>query len=102
VQDTQAEIDGNICATIGDASFAQDKNYEATLPQRGVVNQLEKRLSYSTTPLRETQRTAQLQRLALPVGTLLRAEQCNTMLIVRTQLLVGRPRVTKCGFTQAC
>lgn len=64
VQDTQAEIDGNIRTTIGDASFAQYKNYEATLPQRGVVSQLEKRLSYSPTPLSDTQAEQLVQILA--------------------------------------
>lgn len=64
VQDAQAEIDGNIHATLGEAAFAQYKNYEATLPQRGVVSQLEQRLSYSTTPLKEAQAEQLVQVLA--------------------------------------
>ena len=47
MQNAQTEIDGSIRATLGEAAYVQYKNYEATLPQRGVVGQLEKRLSYS-------------------------------------------------------
>jgi len=55
VADAQAEIDGNIRSTLGDAAFAQYQDYEKTLPQRNVVNQLEQRLSYSSTPLTSAQ-----------------------------------------------
>lgn len=64
VQDTQAEIDGNIRTTLGEAAYAQYKNYEVTLPQRGVVSQLAQRLSYSTTTLNETQAEQLVQVLA--------------------------------------
>jgi len=59
VADAQAEIDGTIRATLGDAGFAQYENYEKTMPQRATVSQLEQRLSYSSTPL-TTQQTDQM------------------------------------------
>lgn len=55
VRDSQAEIDNSIRATLGEAGFAQYKNYEQTLPQRTVVSQLDQRLSYSSTPLNPQQ-----------------------------------------------
>jgi hypothetical protein len=53
--DAQAEIDATIRSTLGDTGFAQYQNYEATIPQRNVVGQLEQRLSYSSTPLTSQQ-----------------------------------------------
>jgi hypothetical protein len=55
VADAQAEIDASIRDTIGEAGFAKYENYEKTLPQRNTVNQLEQRLSYSSTPLSSQQ-----------------------------------------------
>lgn len=55
VQDTRAEVDSAIRATLGDAVYAQYQNFEATQPQRSLVTQLEQRLSYSSTPLTDTQ-----------------------------------------------
>jgi hypothetical protein len=51
VANAQTEIDNNIRETLGDNGFSQYENYEKTMPQRTVVNQLEQRLSYSSTPL---------------------------------------------------
>lgn len=59
VADAQTEIDDAIRATVGEAAFAKYENYEKTLPQRNVVNQLEQRLSYSSTPL-STQQSEQM------------------------------------------
>lgn len=64
VEDTQAEIDGSIRATLGDAVYSQYKSYESNLPQRTVVSQLEQRLSYSATPLNDTQAEQLVQILA--------------------------------------
>lgn len=64
VQDTQTELDNTIRSTLGDAGFAQYQNYESTLPQRNVVGQLEQRLSYSATPLTDTQSEQLVQILA--------------------------------------
>jgi hypothetical protein len=55
VADAQTEIDNAIRATVGEAGFAKYENYEKTFPQRSVVNQLEQRLSYSSTPLSNQQ-----------------------------------------------
>lgn len=55
VSDAQNQINSSIKSTIGDAGFAQLTNYEQTLPQRGVVNDLQQRLSYTSTPLTSEQ-----------------------------------------------
>jgi hypothetical protein len=64
VTDAQTEIDASIRTTIGDAAFSQYKQYESTLPQRGVVSQLEQRLSYTPTPLTSQQSEQLVQVLA--------------------------------------
>lgn len=61
VTGTQAEIDESIKSAIGDSAYSQYKDYETTLPYRGMVGQLEQRLSYSSTPLTESQSQAMLQ-----------------------------------------
>jgi hypothetical protein len=62
--DAQNEINNSIKGVIGEAGFAQLTNYEQTLPQRNVVNQLEQRLSYSSTPLTSSQSEQLVQILA--------------------------------------
>lgn len=62
--DAQATIDNNIKAAIGEAGFAQLKTYEQTLPQRNVVNDLQQRLSYTSTPLTAAQTEQMVQVLA--------------------------------------
>ena len=52
---TQDEIDANIRSALGDAAFDAYQDYERTLPTRNVISQLESRLSYSGTPLSESQ-----------------------------------------------
>ena len=51
----QADIDGSIRSTLGETAFATFESFQKTLPQRSVVNQLEQRLSYSSTPLTAAQ-----------------------------------------------
>lgn len=53
--DAQGEIDSSIKSAIGDAGYAQYKNYEQTQPQRNTVGELAQRLSYSQTPLTPSQ-----------------------------------------------
>jgi hypothetical protein len=55
LQNAQAQVDTNIQQTLGDAQFAQYQNYEQTLPQRNLVNQLAQSLSYSSSPLQDSQ-----------------------------------------------
>jgi hypothetical protein len=55
VADAQAEIDQAIRETVGEAGFAKYENYQKTEAQRHMVNQLERRLSYSTAPLSSQQ-----------------------------------------------
>jgi len=64
VADAQAEVDASIKAALGDADYAQYKGYEQSLPQRNTVGQLEQRLSYSSTPLSDSQSESLVQILA--------------------------------------
>jgi hypothetical protein len=64
VADTQNEINKGIKAVIGDQGFAQLTTYEQTLPQRNLVNELQQRLSYTSTPLTSTQAEQMVQILA--------------------------------------
>ena len=59
VAGAQAEIDQDIRETLGESGYAKYKNYEQTQSQRNMVNQLERRLSYSSTPL-SSQQTDQM------------------------------------------
>jgi hypothetical protein len=77
VAHAQAEIDNNIRATIGDSGFSQYENYEKTMPQRTVVNQLEQRLSYSSTPLTPQQSEQMVSILASTAPT--RNNTTNTL-----------------------
>jgi hypothetical protein len=61
---TQAEIDGNIRAAVGETAFAEYQEYERTLPYRGVVGQLEQRLSYTAAPLTTDQNRQMIDILA--------------------------------------
>lgn len=64
VADAQNQINDSIKAVIGDQGFAQLTNYEQTMPQRALVNDLQQRLSYSSTPLTATQAEQLVQILA--------------------------------------
>jgi hypothetical protein len=64
VGDAQNAINTSIKEVIGDAGFAQLTNYEQTMPQRNVVEQLDRRLSYSNTPLTAAQSEQLVQILA--------------------------------------
>lgn len=52
---TQDELDANIRTALGDTAYDAYQDYERTLPTRNVISQLENRLSYSATPLSESQ-----------------------------------------------
>ena len=64
VADAQNEINKGIKSVIGDQGFAQLTNYEQTLPQRNLVNELQQRLSYGSTPLTSGQAEQLVQILA--------------------------------------
>jgi hypothetical protein len=64
IADAQNEINNSIKSVIGDQGFAQLTNYEQTLPQRNLVNELQQRLSYTSTPLTSTQAEQLVQILA--------------------------------------
>ena len=64
VADAQDQVTQGIRGVIGDAGVAQLQNYEQTLPQRNLVNDLQQRLSYSNTPLSSTQAEQLVQILA--------------------------------------
>jgi hypothetical protein len=64
ISDAQNEINNSIKGVIGEAGFAQLQTYEQTLPQRNLVNELQQRLSYTTTPLTPAQAEQLVQILA--------------------------------------
>ncbi|HEX2855048.1 MAG TPA: hypothetical protein VHO24_17570 [Opitutaceae bacterium] len=64
VADTQAEVDNSIKATLGEEGFAKYQNYQETIPQRSVVNQLQQSLSYTGSPLSDAQADQLVQILA--------------------------------------
>lgn len=55
---TQAEIDSEIAAAIGQDNFAALQSFEQTGRERAMVGQIESRLSYSSTPLNANQAQA--------------------------------------------
>jgi hypothetical protein len=64
VKDTQTEVDTQIQNTLGAAGYEEYQQYEKTLPQRNVVNQLSQSLSYTSTPLNDSQTQQLIQVLA--------------------------------------
>lgn len=64
IADTQADVETNIKATLGDAAYAQYQQYQQTAPQRNTVSQLEQSLSYTSTPLTSAQSEQLVQILA--------------------------------------
>lgn len=58
------DINNSIKSVIGESGFAQFENYEQTLPQRNVVNQLKQRLADTDTPLTAAQADQLVQILA--------------------------------------
>lgn len=93
VESNQAEIDQSIRTTLGDAVYAQYKNYETTLPQRGLVDQLGQRLSYSTTPLTDAQ-TEQLVGILASNTTPSNAGSRNPVVM---PMIAAFPRVVAAG-----
>ncbi len=55
VADAQAAVDATIASTLGDAVLQQYQQYQQAAPQRFVAGQLERRLSYTPTPLTASQ-----------------------------------------------
>lgn len=68
IADAQAEIDASIEAALGEVGYSQYKSYEQAMPQRNTVSQLSQRLSYSATPLSDSQ-SEQLVTLLATTGT---------------------------------
>jgi hypothetical protein len=64
IANAQAEVDNNIRSTLGEAAFAQYQNYEQTMPERNFAGQFQQRLSYSSTPLTDTQTNQMVALLA--------------------------------------
>lgn len=62
--DAQNELNNGIKSVLGEQGYAQYQNYEKTLPQRALVDNLQQRLSYSATPLTPTQADQLVQILA--------------------------------------
>lgn len=53
--EAQAEVDAAIKTSLGESVYNAYQTYEATQPQRNLVNQLDQRLGYTSTPLNATQ-----------------------------------------------
>lgn len=64
MQNAQSEVDASIRATLGETAYQQYQNFEKTQPERNVVSQLQQKLSYSGTPLTDTQSEQLVQVLA--------------------------------------
>lgn len=64
IADAQSDINNSIKSVVGDSGLTQLQNYEQTLPQRNLVNDLQQRLSYSNTPLTPSQADQLVQILA--------------------------------------
>ena len=64
VKTAQAELDAQIQSNLGASGFEQYQQYEKTLPQRNLVNQLSQSLSYTSTPLNDAQTQQLVQILA--------------------------------------
>ncbi len=64
MESTRNDINASIKGVIGDAGLAQLQNYEQTMPQRSLVNDLQQRLSYSSAPLSQAQSEQLVQILA--------------------------------------
>jgi hypothetical protein len=60
----QAEDEAKIKALLGDAAYAQYREYVRTEPQRAVVGQLQQNLTFNDTPLTRPQAEAMVQILA--------------------------------------
>lgn len=63
-KNAQAELDTQIQSTLGATGYEQYQQYEKTLPQRTLVNQLSQSLSYTSAPLSDTQTQQLVQILA--------------------------------------
>ena len=64
VKNAQADVDAQLQSTLGDAGYQQYQQYEHTLPQRNLVNQLSQSLSYTSMPLSDSQSQQLVQILA--------------------------------------
>jgi hypothetical protein len=60
----QDEVNNNIKALLGDSGYSQLQNYDQTLPQRNIVNELQARLANSNAPLSSSQSEQLVQILA--------------------------------------
>lgn len=60
----EAPVTDGLKAALGDSGLSQLQNYEQTMPERNVVNQLQQRLAYSDTPLTAAQSEQLVQILA--------------------------------------
>ena len=62
--DAQTKVDSEIKSLLGDGDYSRYQNYQTTLPQRNVANQLAQSLSYTANPLSDTQAEQLVQILA--------------------------------------
>ena len=105
VTDAQAEADSSIKATLGDAGYAQYQQYQQTLPQRNVVNQLSQSLSYTNTPLTDDQTEQMVSILAANTPASTNSTANNIRATVTSAFGIGGPGqtspITNDAITQA-
>lgn len=64
LNDAQNSVDQQIQADLGDSAYSAYQQYQQTLPERGVVTQLQQALSYSSSPLTADQANQLISLLA--------------------------------------
>lgn len=106
VTDAQAESDAGIKTALGDAGYAQYQQYQQTLPQRSVVNQLAQSLSYTSTPLTSGQTEQMVSILAANTPASSNPTGSNTRATIATAFGVGfggalNSPITNSAITQA-
>ena len=75
---TQKDINASIKDLLGPQGFSQYQNYDRTLPQRAVVDQLAQWLSYTAAPLTTGQQDRLVQTLATTAAAPPRTPGANT------------------------
>ena len=105
IADAQTEADNNIKSTLGDAGYAQYQQYQQTLPQRNVVNQLSQSLSYTSTPLSADQTEQMVSILAANTPANTNSTANNIRATVTSAFGIGGPGqtspITNDAITQA-
>lgn len=101
LQQSNAEVDSQIQATLGPEAYSQYQNYQQTLPQRNTVTQLQQSLSYTNTPLTDAQANQLIQIMASAAPQNNNANGNPRALLFGGGGIGGQARVTDAAITQA-